>query len=52
MLDELWALAPFLIVEKIGIGLALGATVLRRWTGRISECLLLLMGFADTREAG
>jgi hypothetical protein len=25
-LDELWALAPFLIIEKIGLGAALAAT--------------------------
>jgi hypothetical protein len=25
-LDELWALAPFLLIDQVGFGLALGAT--------------------------
>ncbi|MGA7919759.1 MAG: winged helix-turn-helix domain-containing protein [Candidatus Acidiferrales bacterium] len=51
VLDELWALAPFLIVEKIGIGLALGATAALLYVP-FSQRSLLLMGFANNRKAG
>jgi cholera toxin transcriptional activator len=45
VLDELWALAPFLIFEKIGIGLALAATAALLYVP-FSQRSLLLMGFA------
>jgi DNA-binding winged helix-turn-helix (wHTH) protein len=44
-LDELWALAPFLIVEKIGIGFALGVTAALLYLP-FSQRSLLLMGFS------
>jgi cholera toxin transcriptional activator len=46
-LDELWALAPFLIVHQIGFGLALAATAALLYLP-FSQRSLLLMGFAVT----
>jgi DNA-binding winged helix-turn-helix (wHTH) protein len=43
ILDELWALAPFLIVQEIGIGLALAATAALLYVP-FSQRSLLLMG--------
>jgi DNA-binding winged helix-turn-helix (wHTH) protein len=43
-LDELWALAPFLIVHQIGFGLALAATAALLYLP-FSQRSLLLMGF-------
>lgn len=45
-LDELWALAPFLIVHQIGFGLALAATAGLLFLP-FSQRSLLLMGFAS-----
>jgi cholera toxin transcriptional activator len=47
-LDELWALAPFLIVEQIGIGLAIGVTAALLYLP-FSQRSLLLMGFSGQR---
>ena len=44
-LDELWALAPFLIVHTIGFGLALAATAALLYLP-FSQRSLLLMGFS------
>ena len=44
-LDELWALAPFLIVHWIGFGLALAATAALLYLP-FSQRSLLLMGFS------
>ena len=44
-LDELWALAPFLIVHRIGFGLALAATAALLYLP-FSQRSLLLMGFS------
>jgi hypothetical protein len=43
-LDELWALAPFLIIHRIGFGLALAATAALLYLP-FSQRSLLLMGF-------
>lgn len=48
VLDELWALAPFLLVRQIGIGLALGATAALVYLP-FSQRSLLLMGSRDVR---
>jgi DNA-binding winged helix-turn-helix (wHTH) protein len=45
ILDELWALAPFLIVQQIGAGLALAATAALLYVP-FSQRTLLLMGSA------
>jgi DNA-binding winged helix-turn-helix (wHTH) protein len=45
LLDELWALAPFLIVQQIGMGLALAATAALLYLP-FSQRSLLLMGSA------
>jgi cholera toxin transcriptional activator len=45
-LDELWALAPFLIVHQIGFGLAMAATAGLLFLP-FSQRSLLLMGFAS-----
>jgi cholera toxin transcriptional activator len=44
-LDELWALAPFLIVHQVGFGLALAATAALLYLP-FSQRSLLLMGFS------
>jgi cholera toxin transcriptional activator len=44
-LDELWALAPFLIIHRIGFGLALAATAGLLYLP-FSQRSLLLMGFS------
>jgi cholera toxin transcriptional activator len=44
-LDELWALAPFLIVEVTGIGLAIGMTAALLYVP-FAQRSLLLMGFS------
>ncbi len=48
-LDELWALAPFLIVNQIGVGLALAATAALLYVP-FAQCSLLLMGEGDTKD--
>lgn len=42
-LDELWALAPFLLLQQIGIGLALGCTAILLYVP-FAERSLILMG--------
>jgi cholera toxin transcriptional activator len=44
--DELWALAPFLLVEQIGIGLAIGATAALLYVP-FAQRSLVLMGYAS-----
>jgi cholera toxin transcriptional activator len=48
VLDELWALAPFLIVEQIGAGLAIGVTAALLYVP-FSQRSLLLMGYPTQR---
>ena len=43
VLDELWALGPFLLVDEIGVGLALAATVALLYLP-FSQRSLMLMG--------
>jgi DNA-binding winged helix-turn-helix (wHTH) protein len=50
-LDELWALSPFLIVDRIGIGLALAATAALLYVP-FAQRSLLLMGEHDTGPRG
>ena len=50
-LDELWALAPFLLVEQIGIGLALAATAALVYLP-FSQRSLMLMGEGNPKRAG
>ncbi|HEX2715714.1 MAG TPA: winged helix-turn-helix domain-containing protein, partial [Candidatus Acidoferrales bacterium] len=50
-LDELWALAPFLLVSWIGVGLALAATAALLYLP-FSQRSLLLMGERDTGRVG
>lgn len=45
-LDELWALAPFLLVEQIGFGLALGATAVLLYSP-FAQRALIRMGAAS-----
>jgi DNA-binding winged helix-turn-helix (wHTH) protein len=50
-LDELWALAPFLLVDEIGVGLALAATAALLYLP-FSQRSLMLMGEFKPRQAG
>ncbi len=50
-LDELWALAPFLLVDQIGAGLALAATAALLYVP-FSQRSLLLMGEGHAPRAG
>lgn len=47
-LDELWALAPFLIAHRIGFGLALAATAALLFLP-FSQRSLLLMGYSERK---
>jgi len=49
--DELWALAPFLLVEQIGIGLAIGSTAALLYVP-FAQRSLLLMGYASNQDLG
>jgi cholera toxin transcriptional activator len=49
-LDELWALAPFLIVRQIGIGLAISVTAALLYLP-FSQRSLLLMGFSAGKRS-
>ena len=49
-LDELWALAPFLLVPEIGYGLALGFTAILLYAP-FAERSLILMGAGDASSA-
>jgi len=48
LLDELWALAPFLLVQQIGIGLALAATAALLYLPFSERSLLLMDASART----
>jgi hypothetical protein len=50
-LDELWALAPFLLVDEIGVGLALAATAALLYLP-FSQRSLMLMGEVNPKQAG
>jgi cholera toxin transcriptional activator len=50
LLDELWALAPFLAVDQIGAGLALATTAALLYVP-FSQRSLLLMGESDSKQA-
>jgi DNA-binding winged helix-turn-helix (wHTH) protein len=49
LLDELWALAPFLLVNQIGVGLALAATAALLYVP-FSQRSLLLMGEGNPKH--
>lgn len=51
LLDELWALAPFLLVDQVGVGLALAATAALLYLP-FSQRSLMLMGEFKTRQTG
>jgi cholera toxin transcriptional activator len=51
LLDELWALAPFLLVDEIGVGLALAATAALLYLP-FSQRSLMLMGEGNRKRAG
>jgi len=51
ILDELWALAPFLLVDEIGVGLALAATAALLYLP-FSQRSLMLMGEFNPKQAG
>jgi cholera toxin transcriptional activator len=51
LLDELWALAPFLLVDEIGIGLALAATAALLYLP-FSQRSLMLMGGRHPKRDG
>jgi cholera toxin transcriptional activator len=48
VLDQLWAIAPFLLLPKIGIGLALAATAALLYVP-FSERTLVRMGYGSPR---
>jgi cholera toxin transcriptional activator len=50
-LDELWALAPFLLVDQIGVGLALATTAALLYLP-FSQRSLMLMGDINPKRAG
>jgi cholera toxin transcriptional activator len=50
-LDALWALAPFLLVDEIGVGLALAVTAALLYVP-FSQRSLLLMGEVNPKRAG
>jgi cholera toxin transcriptional activator len=51
LLDELWALAPFLLVDEIGVGLALAVTAGLLYLP-FSQRSLMLMGEDNRKRAG
>lgn len=51
ILDELWALAPFLLVRQIGLGLALGITAALAYIPFAQRTLLLMRQRASTTVA-
>ncbi|GAC1427930.1 MAG: hypothetical protein NVSMB58_00300 [Terriglobales bacterium] len=51
ILDELWALAPFLLSREIGIGLALATTAALIYVPFAQRTLLLMGEVADRQEA-
>jgi cholera toxin transcriptional activator len=51
LLDELWALAPFLLVDEIGVGLALAVTAALLYLP-FSQRSLMLMGEGNPKRDG
>jgi cholera toxin transcriptional activator len=51
LLDELWALAPFLLVDQVGVGLALAATAALLYLP-FSQRSLMLMGEFKAGQTG
>ena len=51
-LDELWALAPFLLVAQIGYGLALGLTAILLYAPFAQRSLVLMGAGAPARSVG
>jgi cholera toxin transcriptional activator len=51
LLDELWALAPFLLVDEIGVGLALAVTAALLYLP-FSQRSLMLMGEENRKRPG
>jgi len=49
-LDELWALAPFLLVQQIGYGLALGLTAILLYAPFAERALILMGAGASIRR--
>ena len=49
-LDELWALAPFLLVDQIGVGLALAATAALLYLPFSQRSLMLMGEFSRKQE--
>jgi len=47
-LDQLWAIAPFLLIQKIGLGLAFGASAALLYLP-FSERTLIRMAYVETR---
>lgn len=50
-LDELWALAPFLLLHHINFGLALACTALLAWSPFVQRSLVLMGAGAPQRQA-
>lgn len=50
-LDELWALAPFLLVDQIGVGLALAATAALLYLPFSQRSLMLMGEFSRKQES-
>jgi cholera toxin transcriptional activator len=50
-LDELWALAPFLLMEKLGIGLVLGATAALLYVPFAERSLILMASPPENKNA-
>lgn len=50
-LDELWALAPFLLLHHINFGLALACTALLAWSPFVQRSLMLMGAGAPQRHA-
>jgi cholera toxin transcriptional activator len=50
-LDEVWALAPFLMIENLGIGLALGATAALLYVPFAERSLMLMAGLPQNKNA-
>ena len=50
-LDELWALAPFLLLHHINLGLALACTALLAWSPFVQRSLMLMGAGAPQRHS-
>jgi len=51
-LDELWALAPFLLLPQIGYGLALGLTAILLYAPFAQRSLVLMGAGTSARAVG